>query len=240
VALLTLPALGFGLMQGGGLRLLALLALTQWAMLLPSPMVLARFLLPVLPALAVLVAALLVAAIDRAVVLEPRRGTVLALVALLVMIEPLAASVTLVRLLGRTDTRTLAAQWIDAHVAPDAQVVSWGAPAGAVDFGRPPLHGRAVRQRLPRDQWAAAGATIVVWHHYPLPYSSEELPEHGGGLRRLATFDPGAAPDIVVEPLDAFYLPLGRFGGVERPGPRIEILAIDPNSGVPGTGGRPG
>mgnify|MGYP000086889942 CR=1 FL=1 len=232
--LLALPAVVFGMMhRAGGLRLLALLTLGHWAMLLASPMVLARFLLPALPPLAVLVAAMLVAAVDRAVALEPRRRAVLAVAALIVTIEPLVASFAMVRLLGRADTRTLAGEWIDAHIAPDARVVSWGAPPGAADFGRPPLHGRSVQTRLPPDQWDSAGVTIVVWHHYPLPYSSDPLPNDGVGLRRLATFDPfirGAAVRAVLEPLDAFYLPLGRFAGVERPGPRIDILTIDPGA----------
>jgi 4-amino-4-deoxy-L-arabinose transferase-like glycosyltransferase len=51
VTILALPAIVFGLAQGGGLRLLALVALGLSAALLASPMVLARFFLPVLPAL---------------------------------------------------------------------------------------------------------------------------------------------------------------------------------------------
>jgi len=40
----------------------------------------------------------------------------------------------------------------------------------------------------------------------------------------------GAHEPAVNRPLDAFYLPLGRFAGVERPGPRIEVLAVDPGA----------
>jgi hypothetical protein len=43
-------------------------------------------------------------------------------------------------------------------------------------------------------------------------------------------FDPFEGPGVapVIEPVDAFYLPLGRLSGVLRPGPRIEILAVEP------------
>jgi hypothetical protein len=231
IGLLAVPALAFGLQQGGGLRPIALLALGHWTALLASPMVLARFFLPALPALVVLIAALLVAAIDRAIASERHRRVALAVVAVLALAEPALASLTLVRLLGRTDTRSLAAAWISTHLPPDARIVSWGAPRARWNFGRPPLGGRSEVIGLSPERWRAKGMTVVVWHHYPLPYSSEALPRGGAGLHRLAIFDPftpGASPRPVLEPLDAFYLPLGRFAGVERPGPRIEVLAIDP------------
>jgi hypothetical protein len=176
---------------------------------------------------------MLVALVDRSIVSVGRRRAALACLALAIMTEPLAASVTTVRLLGRADTRTLAAEWIDAHLPPDARIVSWGAPRGVTDFGRPPLGGRSVQARLPPERWTTTGVTIVVWHHHPLPYSSDPLPLEAADLQRIATFDPfvnGAPTRAVFEPLDAFYLPIARFAGIERPGPRIEILAVDPGA----------
>jgi hypothetical protein len=196
-----------------------------------STMVLARFLLPALPALAILIGAMLAAAIDRGIEGARNRRVALVVVTLLVLAEPFAASVMLVRVLGRRDTRSLAGDWISTHLPPDARIVSWGAPPGAADYGRPPLGGRPVEVRLPPVQWNAVRPTYVVWHHHPLLYSSDPLPADATRLRPLATFDPfsdGRAAQAIYEPLDAFYVPVGRFAGVERPGPRIEILAVEP------------
>ena len=230
VTLLALPAMAYGLWRGGALRIVALLALGHFLAVQASPMVLARYLLPALPALCVLIAALLVHAVDRFVAAPRARAAVLAVVAVLLLAEPLAASVTLLRLLRRTDTRTLAGDWIAVHLPPTARIVSWGAPRGAADFGRPPPHGRPVDQRLSPAEWRA-GETYVVWHRHPLPYSSDPLPDGAPPLRTLVIFDPftdehGAQP--VFEPIDAFYLPIGRLDRVVRPGPRIEILAVEP------------
>jgi 4-amino-4-deoxy-L-arabinose transferase-like glycosyltransferase len=231
-ALLAVPALAFGLVAGEGLRLVALAVLGHWAVLLASPMVLARFFLPAVPGLAVLTAALLVAAIDRLRLSRRGAGVALAAAAALVVAEPLVLSTATVRLLARDDTRVLAGRWIEAHLPPDAPIVTWGAPPRASEFGRPPLGGRPVRPNLPPGVWARAGVAAVVWHHYPLPYSSEELPPAAAALPRLATFDPfrGDPGSLVLEPLDAFYLPMAGLGAVERPGPRIEILAVAPSA----------
>jgi hypothetical protein len=148
--------------------------------------------------------------------------------------EPLVTSITLVRLLGRPDTRQLAAAWIAAHAPPGTPIVTWGAPPGSNEWGRPSLDGHPVLQRLAPERWAASGATLLVHHTYPLPWSADPLPQAGRALRTLAVFDPfeGPVPEPVLEPLDAFYLPLARFGDVVRPGPRITIAALDSTSAV--------
>ena len=110
----------------------------------------------------------------------------------------------------------------------NATLVSWGAGPLALDYGRPPVGDRTVFKMLRVERWAARGVTHVVRHNYPLPYSSATPPERTPHLERLAVFDPfaGELRDPVFEPLVAFYLPLARFHGVERPGPRIEIYAL--------------
>lgn len=230
VTVLALPAVIFGASAGGPLRVLALFVAVHGAVLLASPGALARYALPALPPLVVLIAGMIVAASDRTFPAGRARRFGLAMLAALVVAEPLVASVRLVRLLGRADTRSLAGDWIAAQLPADARLVSWGAPPGANDYGRPPSRGRAVVQSLDPSRWDAVARTYVGWHSHPLPYSSEALPEDAPPLRRLAVFDPfggGDGTQSVFEPLDAFYLPLGRFTGIERPGPRIEIFAVD-------------
>jgi hypothetical protein len=226
-ALLTAPAIAWGLVTGGSARLVAIAVLGLWAQVAWSPMRLARFFLPVLPGLAVLEGAC-IAAVARRVPERAPRLAVLATAAALLVVPPAMESVVLVRLLARADTRELATAWIDAHLPPEAVVVSWGAPGVWYDFGRPAMGGRRVVIATAPADWAAAGVTHVLWHHYPLPYSAAPLPA-GVALRSLAVFDPLApGADPVLEPLDAFYLPLARFRGVERPGPRIELFAYEP------------
>jgi len=228
MAVLAVPALLAGLARRG-LRWIALSVLGHWAVIVGTHAVNARFLLPSLPGLAVLVASLVDDGVERTASVRWRGASVVA-IGSLVLAEPLANAVTLVTLLGRTDTRSLAAAWIDAHIPPDARVVSWGAPPGAVDFGRPPLGRRIVLAGLPPARWHAEGVRYLVQHQYPLPWSSVPLPVPAEALESLAVFDPfhgpPASPGPVFEPLDAFYLPLGRFDGVERPGPRIAVFAV--------------
>ena len=73
-------------------------------------------------------------------------------------------------------------------------------------------------------RWSDA-ADYAIRYRYPIAWASRELPPTAPLGAPLVVFDPFApGADPVVEPLDAFYLPLARFAGVERPGPRIEIM----------------
>lgn len=229
-ALLSLPALGVALATRGGARLVGLAVLGHLALVLSNRVVLASYILPCVPALAVLVA-LLVVRVGRALARAGSSGAAAVwLLAAVLVAEPLWNAVRLVALLGETDTRSLAGEWIDRSLPADARIVSWGSRPSIPEFGLPPLHGRPLFRRLDPSQWRQAGVSFVVWHHYPLPFSSEPLPAAALKLRRVVVFDPFESPGVspVTEPVDAFYLPLGRFSGVVRPGPRIEILAVEP------------
>lgn len=227
-ALLALPALGVGLVRGGEARLVAVAVLGQSLALASRPMVGPRFFLPVVPGLAVLIAGLLVTAVSRRVWSPRARAVTLGAATAVLLAEPLARSVVLVRLLGRTDTRALAATWIAAHVPTNARIVSWGGPRQPTDFGRPALGGRTVLKNLAPARWQQARADYLVWSAYPLAYSNRPLPPEASALPSLALFDPfdGPTDGPVLDPVDAFYLPLARFAGVVRPGPRIEVFRI--------------
>jgi len=230
MALLTLPALTLALLRGGGERYVALAILGYWATLAASPLVLARFFLPTVPGLCVLISGLVVRSAFRLSMSQAVRAAALTAMALLVMVEPATSSVSLVRLLGRPDTRALAAEWISANTPPGAHVVTWGAPTTWTDYGAPSLPNRRVSVRLASSRWQASGVDVVIHHTYPLPYSGGDLPSGDArpALDRVAVFDPfdGPLANPVFEPLDAFYLPLARFSGIARPGPRIEIYTL--------------
>jgi hypothetical protein len=230
MALLAPLAVGRALWIGGTARLIAVAVLGYAATAVAGRIALARYLLPVIPGLAVLVAALLVALADRIAVHTRRPALVTIVLTLLLVVGPLSTSATLVRLLRRPDTRTLAGEWIAAHVPPDTAIATFGAPSIGTDFGAPPMGTRAVFPRLASAQWRGRGVTHVVSFSYPLPYADQPLPAGTPGLERLAVFDPfdGPLDDPVLEPIDAFFLPLARFTGIARPGPRIEIYAVRP------------
>jgi hypothetical protein len=227
-ALLALPALGFALATRGAPRLIALAVLGHLALVLTNRIPLASYVLPCVPALAVLVALLADRVAGAVAPARPWRGTAVWVLAALLGVQPLWGSVQLVRLLGETDTRNLAGAWIAASIPSDARIVSWGSPPGPPEYGLPPLGRRSLHPRLDPARWDAERISFVVWHHYPIPFSDRPLPAAATAkLRRVALFDPFRTPGVepVTEPLDAFFMPFGRFASVSRPGPRIEILA---------------
>ncbi len=228
-AVLVPVALGWALWRGWATRLVVVGVLGYWASVSSSRLVVARFFLPAVPGLAVLIGALVATVAARlAGRSRPRAWALVAATGVLIA-QPLANAVTFVRLLGRPDTRQLAAAWIDEHVPPGEAVVTYGAPTLWTDYGAPPLGGRRALVNLAPGRWRAEGVRHVVQHSYPLPYSSTTLPPSIPGLRRVAVFDPfdGPLDDPVLEPLDAFYLPLARFAGIARPGPRIDVFEYD-------------
>ncbi len=229
-ALLTLPALAFGLWRGGGLRLVSTAVLGHWATLLTGDVAVARYLLPSLPALAVLVAATIVAATERATRPGLARLAATVGVSAAIVAEPLANAVTIDALLRRPDTRALAAAWIEANVPSGAALASFGARSIWTDYGRPPTGTRPAFTRLPPAQWSARGVRWVVASSYPMPYADQPLPPDTPGVQRVALFDPfdGPLDDPILEPMDAFFLPLAHFAGITRPGPRIEIYTVRP------------
>jgi hypothetical protein len=227
VALLALPALLWGTASNAG-RLLVVVVLGHAVALSLNHLVVARNILPVLPPLCVLIAGMLSAGTNRL----GARGRRCALVAVtgLAIIEPVVNDARLLRALAATDTRSEAAAWMAAHLPVDARVARWGAPPGATPFGAPETGGRVMVDAVAPAQWHARGITHVVWDDYPLPFSNRGPPPNAGaGLRRLAVFDPfsGPARAAVLEPHDAFYLPLAGLAQVRRPGPRVEIFALD-------------
>jgi 4-amino-4-deoxy-L-arabinose transferase-like glycosyltransferase len=228
MAILVLPGLLWGLARPP-MRVVGIIGLCCLLPPLLSRLVLARFVLPALVPSAVLVGCL-----TALLVRGPRRGHLPWLVtwvacAVLLIAPPLVQSGSLLQRLGREDTRLQAAAWLARNLPAGSRVVVWGAPPGAADFGGPPLPASArVWPGLSPRHWDSAGIEWIVWHSYPIPWSSEQLPLEAGAFESVAVFSPfdstGQPSRPVLEPLDAFYLPLARLRGVERPGPRIEVL----------------
>jgi hypothetical protein len=192
-----------------------------------SPVALSRYITPALPALAILQAAGLYAGVQR---LGPRRaGLVLACAAILLLAQPLVASVRFDALAARTDTRVLAMDWLAANaVGARVAVVGtrfwhYGEPRLPAGVRRVPLRSGAPVER--------SGVDFVVTHDHELFWSSVPSGFATGRASRLellVDFDPrvGGEGVAVFEANDAFYLPIAGFGGVTLPGPRVQIYRV--------------
>jgi hypothetical protein len=228
--LAVVPALAFAVWRGGTARLIALAAFGQFAVLAANPLLLTRNFEPIVPGLSLLVAYGAVALVAQLRVGPFWCSALLLVLGIVLLAEPLTSSVRLGQVLHAVDTREMATSWIRKNIPQGARIVSWGAPVGCEDLGRPEVGWRKVYQRLDPAMWTTEHASFLVWHHYQLPFSSDPLPQAAQHARLLAKFDPftESAADPVLEPYDAFYLPLGNLGGVVRPGPIIEIFALTP------------
>jgi len=200
----------------------AIAVLGQLAVLAMNPSVWSRNLTPIVPGIAVLIGALVVRLGDR--IPYAYRKPALAIAVAWLVAGPAYDGLRMARVMRELDTRGLAARWIAANIPAEAVIVGFGGPEGS-DWGMPDVGGRRLLRGIDPAQWRSA-ADFVVRFHYPIAWASEPLPPAAALGAPLAIFD-SFAPDAdpVVEPLDAFYLPLARWTGVERPGPRIEIYA---------------
>ncbi len=174
-----------------------------------------RYMLPLLPALALLAGGLLRRARPPA-----------ALLALLLLAPGAYASIQTDVLLGRTDTRQLAAAWLDANVPAGSSIAS-------PYYGGPYYDAQQVRQnrRYVDDELAAGFLQGRFTDRYRINGERPEYtlkasgppwqsPAAAGGLVTFAAARPGGLYD----PLDSFYLPIWGLERVDRPGPSISIF----------------
>jgi hypothetical protein len=216
-AVLAGPALVAALVRRGATRWIALAAIGQFAVLLANPFEHSRNFAPIVPALAVAIGAL-VAGVARRV--GQGAGRVAIAAAAVALAVPAWDGLHMAWVLREIDTRGLAADWIAAHVPAGSSLIGFGGPPGA-SWGLPDVGDRRLLRGVDPAHWSGAAGFVV-----PIAWAAQELPSGASLGAPLAVFDPFApGADPVVEPLDAFYLPLARFAGVERPGPRVEIYS---------------
>jgi 4-amino-4-deoxy-L-arabinose transferase-like glycosyltransferase len=193
-----------------------------------------RYVLPMLPALYLLAGGIFRGGIAR-------RWDFLGLAAAAVLLIPsLLASATSDRLLDQTDTRVLAARWLDANLPAggELQVNSyWSEPFyDSAEIGSEPLHpiyltGDHLADSFQLGRFSdryAVNRPGTGCYRYSASGPPWQGPPPAAGGQVLATFTPfpaGSAPSGVYDPLDAFFLPLSDFGALERPGPSIVITA---------------
>jgi len=226
--LLTPIAIGFGLWSGRVLlRASAVFALAWTVVIALSPVTLSRYVTPMLPALAILQAALICELAGR---FAPARASLAAaLVAVVVLVQPALASIRFDRLAARNDTRAEALRWLEAN-AQGERVAMVGTRFW--HWGEPRVPQTATRVVLPASGRADRRAVdYLVTHDHELYWS--ELPDgflerNADALELLIDLDPRAGAEglPVFESNDAYYIPISGFDGVSAPGPHVRIYRV--------------
>ncbi len=216
-----------------------------------GPLVFTRYMVPLVPVLCVTAGFAIVWASSRL----PRRPTAAAVVlSALVAVPSLRDSIDLDRVLARTDSRVLAARWLQAQVEPGARVLLVGAV-----FADPPIfwRGRKAYDPFPWPPRAWAGRVrepsgpsqrrvrnamnpsfdsmaqdgrvdFVVVAESPLQAygPTASLERRLAGFRRVASFEGvGRHPEMRFDLQDAFYVPLAGARHALRPGPNLHVYA---------------
>jgi 4-amino-4-deoxy-L-arabinose transferase-like glycosyltransferase len=202
-----------------------------------SHTVFARYMNPVVPFLC-LTAAWLVVWIGRRVSESFPRGrpaAVTIVLLLAVLLPSLGSSIAFDRLIGRTDTRVLAADWLRQRVTAADSVYRNGYLDGqpALYFAHQEWTFDAVRSHwLTPDHGSEEPPTWIVVQESALRAYSELPAQIRPLLERrydlVQTFFAANARDRrhVYDVQDAFYVPLAGFSGVERPGPNIYVYRL--------------
>jgi hypothetical protein len=210
-------------------RLAAVFGVFYYGVVGTSPVRLARYMTPVMPVLALLLAALVVRAGDW---IGGRWRVLLLVVATAAIVaEPLHATIAHDRIAARADTRNLATDWLEAHAPPGAVIAMAGTRFWG--WGQPRIpSGMHVVQVTPTiEELAKSGAAFLVTHDHPLFSSTVDaaaVARAAPALRLVADFDPFRGPPsaAVFEAEDAYYIPIGGFAAVRRPGPHVRIYAV--------------
>lgn len=193
-----------------------------------SPALLSRYMAPVFAPLALLVGAFLARLSER---LSRRVGLpVLAVAAIVLVAEPLRASIAFDRLMAGPDTRNQATAWLAEHSAPGDRVALSGAVFWTWGDPQVPPGRRVIRPALEPAGLRSAGADFLVVQDHPL-FSSATDPEAlealAGEWALVAEFDPfptGSA-GVIFEGQDAFYVPTRGANHVTATGPVLRIYA---------------
>jgi hypothetical protein len=160
------------------------------------------------------------------------RAVGLAVAGMALLLTPcLIRDLQLNRLLRQTDTRTLARQWIEAHVTPGGAIA---ATDNTTPYGKPQLYTVrvlpfAAPQLLKREgvEYVISDSMAPLEFYSRGPYASEQalLDSHATLVLDLNPLLPDK-PTPLFDANDAFYVPLRHITSMTRPGPRIRIWKL--------------
>ena len=219
--------------------LIASFAAAYYAVIGSGYTVFFRYVLPLVPIVCLFAAMATSAAAD--VLVRPGRGMdisrggtarTLAIVALIAVIAgpPALTSVLMDLVMGRTDSRVIAAQWLGPQLRPEHTLHDAGSDYTRLDlrerryhewrfdpntqsFGHPEglIPDWIVISEAPLRHYASAHPALrqLVAEHYEPVYT----------VRGTTNLDAGGMYDQQ----DAFFVPFSGFGEVERPGPTVTV-----------------
>jgi dolichyl-phosphate-mannose-protein mannosyltransferase len=201
----------------------------------------ARYILPVVPFLC-LAAAHFVVEIARGLALHLRRidaAPAIAWIGAALIAAPSAmATIETDRLLARTDTRLIAAEWIHREYPHGVAMAQTGTVAGQVQMSTADEIGAARYRTVELDRasgtfaisegGAASSPEIVVVAECALSYCGvsdqmRKVLHDQYELRQTFTAADTSHAGLVYDRDDEFYVPLAGFGAVTYPGPNISV-----------------
>ena len=198
-----------------------------------------RYYLSLVPILALGAGVLLSGAAQRMAPERPTRQNLLMLLAIVVCgFGSFEASRRQNHLLAREDTRVEARRWLAENLPRGAAVATpvdwWG---DFYPYGKPtlPAESRYVPV-APADVRRKGFRYVLVDDSLLRLYSPPDRPQWTSWLaanaRLLFEVSPYGAPveriDARYDQLDAFYVPVARFRGIVRPGPRLCVYQVSP------------
>ena len=208
-----------------------------------------RYMTPLLPVLCLFAAVAALAGTAR--LRWPRaRMWAAAGVGSLVLVEPVYASVAYGQMVHHPDTRVEAYVFLLDSLRTGTEAASWG-PSETWRSTIPRFWPRLYVIQ-PTETWTevftrmkADGVRYFLAHNSALEFFSPSSPELEATLRGSATlirkFSPyraGADPHPVYDWDDPYYLPIGGFRGMSRPGPFVRLYQLNGESSRPHATGR--
>jgi 4-amino-4-deoxy-L-arabinose transferase-like glycosyltransferase len=183
-----------------------------------------RYLVPLVPPLAVLAAELVLAAIPA--------SRALAAALAIVMVAPSAmAAMRFDALAAQKDTRVLAAEWVEAHVPPRARIVT------CKGYGGPVLEGPRVTDSYCGIKGVLEGFPghrYLITQEHPAftltgvrPDVLAYLAKRGTPVAEWSPFRPGSSDAPYFFSADAFFMPFSGFGAVDRGGPILKVWDLE-------------
>ncbi len=215
----------------GTLSVLAFIAVTFLA-LTTSRQLFYRYILVPFPAMALLAGGFLADLSEFSCGRSRGRVRVFVLLFGLLLAPSLVRDLQLNRLLLRTDTRTLARQWITSQIPAGSTIAEID---DTTRYGKPQLPGSyqivpfadPSSLRASNVQWVLSDSAAPLWLYSRGP-SEAELASLKAGATLVFDADPmipGSAKPVF-DINDAFYAPLKRASSMKRPGPRIRIWKL--------------
>lgn len=220
--------------------LLLLFFVVHFLMIATGKAVFMRYYLSLVPILAIAAGALIAWIVKKVAERRPPLKWAALTAAIVVCAAGSAwTSIQQNRLLACEDTRAEARRWLEKNIPPRQPVgvpMDWWGEY--YHYGKPSLPPGCVYVPVqPNEVRARNIRTLVVDDSLLRLYSPPERKAWSDWLERNAKLLHEITPynrpidDIraVYDQLDAFYVPVARFKGIARPGPRIRVFSVKPS-----------